>query len=241
VKAYTSWDQGVAATAATLQNGRYNDIVAALKGGNAAQTAASAASLQTWSGGGYGSILKTIPQASGAADQALANAGIVGSSSGTVGAAPSGAGAGAIGLQFGGERLDTGADPSDLTDLARILDQRADVVVSLGDGLTRQLAAVNWAGPAADSFRNGAGEFAPVLSRDADALRLAAADLRRLAAQLQQEIDQLHVIEAKVRAWFAAHPPALGIPAPWPASSLPPTGDPRWRDVQRAFAAVGVV
>ena len=51
VKAYGSWDQGVAATAATLQNGRYNDIVAALQGGNAAQTAASATSLKTWSGG----------------------------------------------------------------------------------------------------------------------------------------------------------------------------------------------
>lgn len=37
VKAYTSWDQGVTATAATLQNGRYNDIVAALKGGDAAR------------------------------------------------------------------------------------------------------------------------------------------------------------------------------------------------------------
>jgi len=241
VKAYTSWDQGVAATAATLQNGRYNDIVAALKGGDAAQTAASASSLKTWSGGGYGSILKTIPQASAAADQAMANAGNIGSASAaTASTGPSLTAANTIGLQFGGDRLDTGADPADLTDLARILEQRADVVDSLGDGLTRQLATVNWAGPAADSFRTTAGEFSPVLSRDADALRLAAADLRRLADQLQQEIDQLHVIETKVRAWLAANPPVLGIPAPWPPSNLPPTGDPQWRDVQRAFAAVGV-
>jgi hypothetical protein len=242
VKAYGSWDQGVAATAATLQNGRYNDIVAALKGGDAAQTAASATSLKTWSGGGYGSILKTIPQASAAADVALANAGNIGTATGTTApAAPSGTAASTIGLQFGGERMDTGADPADLTDLARILEQRAEVVDGLNDGLTKQLAAVNWAGPAADSFRATAGEFSPVLSRDADALRLAAADLRRLADQLQQEIDQLHVIETKVRAWFAANPPTLGIPAPWPASNLPPTGDPRWRDVQRAFATIGVV
>ncbi len=237
VKAYTSWDQGVGATAATLHNGRYNDIVAALQGGNAAQTAVSAASLRTWSGGGYGTIIQNIPGAAGAADQALANAGNVGA--GTISATtPTTT---QTPLQYGMEQLDTGADPAELTDLARILNQRADVVVAIGSGLTQALAAATWAGPAADAFRSDAADLTPNLSRDADALRMASSDLSRLADQLQQEIDRLRVVETKVRAWFAANPPGVGIPPPWPANDLPPTGDPRWRDVQRAFAPLGVV
>ena len=246
IGSYVDWTQGITATAATLNNGRYNDIVAALQGGNAAETGVNAASLKTWSGGGYGNILKTLPQAAPAADQALAKAGIAGTNpSGTVSASSTPAATSPSAqttsmLQFGGEALDTGTDPASLTDLARILEQRAEVVNSLGDGLTRQLAGVNWTGPAADTFRAGAGDLAPVMARDADALRTAAADLRRLADQLQTEITHLRAIETKVRAWFAANPPGLGIPPPWPQSNLPPTGDPGWRDVERAFAAIGV-
>jgi uncharacterized protein YukE len=238
VKAYTSWDQGLGATVATLRNGRYDDIVAALKGGNAAQTAVNAAGLRTWSGGGYGTIQATIPGAAGAADQALANAGNIGSAA----AAPVPATQPSQpALQFGTEPLDTVVDPADLSDLARILDQRADVIASLAAGLNKQLAAATWAGPAADAFRSDSGELLPVLTGDADTLRLEASDLRRLSDQLQQELDRLHVVETKVRAWFAANPPGAGIPAPWPANDLPPTGDPRWRDVERAFAPLGVV
>jgi hypothetical protein len=243
VKAYTSWEQGLAATSATLRNGRYNDIVAALQGGNAAQTAATTSGLVTWSGGGYGSILRGIPGASAAADQALANAGNVGSpvagSGNPTSTQPGSPSAGTV--QFGMEAVDTGADPADLSDLARILNQRADLVVGLGDGLTRQLAAAKWAGPAADTFRTETGQFAAVLSRDADTLRAAASDLNRLSGQLQQEIDHLRAVENKVRAWFAVNPPGVGPPPPWPASDLPPTGDPRWRQVEQAFAAIGVV
>jgi uncharacterized protein YukE len=236
VKAYTSWDQGIGATVATLHNGRYDDIVAALQGGNAAQTAVSAAGLRTWSGGGYGTIMQTIPGASSAADQALANAGTIGSG-GTVPVAPPSQPT----LQFGTEPLETVADPVDLSDLARILDQRADVVATLADGLNKQLAAATWSGPAADAFRSDTGELVPTMSHDADTLRWQASDLRRLGNQLQQELDRLRVVEAKVRAWLAAHPPGSGLPAPWPANDLPPTGDPRWRDVEHAFAPLGVI
>jgi uncharacterized protein YukE len=138
--------------------------------------------------------------------------------------------------------LGTVADPAELTDLARILDQRADAVVALGERIVIQLSSAAWAGPAADTFRSEADQFVPVLNNDADGLRAAAADLRRLADQLQQELDLLHAIEDKVRAWFAVNPPgASATPSPWPATDLPPTGDPRWREVQQAFTTAGVL
>lgn len=52
---YTSWAQGVLATAQTLTNGRYNDIDAALKQGIGLGTK-HYASLGVWSGGGYTSL-----------------------------------------------------------------------------------------------------------------------------------------------------------------------------------------
>lgn len=58
VKAYTSWQQGVQATADTIQGG-YPEIVAALQSGNAwqaDQSGALAGDLSKWSGGGYSSI-----------------------------------------------------------------------------------------------------------------------------------------------------------------------------------------
>jgi hypothetical protein len=62
VQNYTSAEEGAAATAHTLENGRYPGIVAAFKSGNALSLLQSAASsaigkqLQTWSGGGYNHI-----------------------------------------------------------------------------------------------------------------------------------------------------------------------------------------
>lgn len=55
IGSYTSWAQGVLATAQTLTNGRYNDIDAALKQGIGLGTK-SYASLGVWSGGGYTSL-----------------------------------------------------------------------------------------------------------------------------------------------------------------------------------------
>lgn len=55
VKAYTSWEQGIKATVDTLHNGKYNDLVAALKSGKGLSHG-SYKGLSTWSGGGYSSI-----------------------------------------------------------------------------------------------------------------------------------------------------------------------------------------
>lgn len=55
VQAYKSWLDGLSATASTLQNGRYADILAALKAGKGLG-GGSYGGLSTWSGGGYSSI-----------------------------------------------------------------------------------------------------------------------------------------------------------------------------------------
>ena len=132
-------------------------------------------------------------------------------------------------------------DPADLTDLAAVLSTRADTVQGYGDDLARKIAIATWSGPVADRFRQSITELQRRFASDADRLRAAAADLRRIGAALDGELAQLRAVELRVRAWFAANPPGLSAtPPPWPPTDLPPTGDPRWADVQRAFAAAGV-
>ena len=55
VKAYTSWKQGVQATASTLENGYYGDLLGALKSGKGLADG-SYHGLSTWSGGAYASV-----------------------------------------------------------------------------------------------------------------------------------------------------------------------------------------
>jgi len=75
------------------------------------------------------------------------------------------------------------------------------------------------------------------MADDADELRLLMASLQRLADALEEELRALRTIEERVRAWFGLHPT---LPPPWPPSALPPSGDPQWREVERAFAHAGV-
>lgn len=55
VQQYTSLAEGVQATAKTLENGRYGDVLGALRAGTA-NVNATYAGLHTWSGGGYSSL-----------------------------------------------------------------------------------------------------------------------------------------------------------------------------------------
>jgi uncharacterized protein YukE len=131
--------------------------------------------------------------------------------------------------------------PADLTDLAAALASRADAVQACGDDLAQKVIGAAWAGPVADRYRESVAQIQRRLAADSDRLRVAAADLRRLADSLDQTLVGLRAVEGKVRAWLAANPPGSGAePPPWPPGALPPTGDPRWIDVQRSFAAAGI-
>ena len=55
IMSYPTIQQGAAATAAALENGRYNDVLTALRQGTA-NPSATYGSLGTWSGGGYTSL-----------------------------------------------------------------------------------------------------------------------------------------------------------------------------------------
>lgn len=57
VKSYLNWNQGVNATARTLENGDYGDILGALRAGKG--LSGNLKGLSTWSGGGYSSITPT--------------------------------------------------------------------------------------------------------------------------------------------------------------------------------------
>lgn len=62
VKNYPSWDDGLTQTVATMTNGYYPDIVAALKSGKGIGPAAGS-DLQTWSGQGYDALQGTWGEA----------------------------------------------------------------------------------------------------------------------------------------------------------------------------------
>jgi hypothetical protein len=133
------------------------------------------------------------------------------------------------------------ADPAEFLDLARLVAARADAVLTVRDQLSRRLGAARWTGPGADTFRASADLLARIFAGDADSLQAAATDLRRMADQLTTELEQLRGIETAVRAWLSANPPGISpIPSPWPVADLPPSGDPRWRQVQQAFDAAGI-
>lgn len=53
VQAYTSWDEGMAATVTTLQNGRYGGILAALRNGSCAPCVAAAVASSPWGTGAF--------------------------------------------------------------------------------------------------------------------------------------------------------------------------------------------
>lgn len=72
VKSYTSFDQGVNATAQTLQNGRYGSILDALRNGNDSMAAARAVAATPW---GTGTLIQKVLGGSNAPSNTVPNTG----------------------------------------------------------------------------------------------------------------------------------------------------------------------
>jgi uncharacterized protein YukE len=128
-------------------------------------------------------------------------------------------------------------DPSDLASMARALAVRAEAVAEVREKIARLLDQATWTGAGAARFRFNAEQFDRRLAEDADDLRRLMTSFQRLADALEEELRALHRIEDQVRAWYVLNPT---LTPPWPPSSLPPRGDPQWREVERAFVQAGV-
>lgn len=128
-------------------------------------------------------------------------------------------------------------DPAEITTLGKALAVRADAVAAVRERLATRLGRTTWTGVGAARFRFEAAQYDRRLAQDADDLRRLTASLQRLAEALEEELRELRKIEDRVRAWLLLNPAA---PPPWPPNALPPRNDPRWREVERAFAAAGV-
>jgi hypothetical protein len=128
-------------------------------------------------------------------------------------------------------------DPADVTSLGQALRMRADAVSVTRERLAQAIGRATWTGAGATRFRFHADRLDRRLAVDADDLRALVASYERMAEALQEELAALKRIEARVRAWLLLN---RAVPPPWPPSALPPSGDPRWREVQRAFAVAGI-
>jgi hypothetical protein len=129
-------------------------------------------------------------------------------------------------------------DPAELVLVAQALGVRADAVAGVREKLALRLGQATWSGAGASRFRFNAEQVDRRVADNADSLRRLMVSFQRLADALQAELRELRRIEDQVRTWFALNPT---VPPPWPRTSLPPTGDPAWREVERAFVAAGLV
>ena len=128
-------------------------------------------------------------------------------------------------------------DPADVSSLGQALRMRADALGAARERLAQAMGRASWTGAGATRFRFHANQLDRRLAVDAEDLRALVGSYERLAEALREELAALKRIEARVRAWLLIN---RTVAPPWPASALPPPGDPRWREVERAFVAAGI-
>ena len=131
-------------------------------------------------------------------------------------------------------------DPNFLQDLSVALGRRAGALSDLAHSLAQRVDSSTWSGPAADRFRAESQGLLARLTLHGDRLTILSVRLRSVSDALSLQLSQLKGIEIAVQDWYAQHPPGTGSPIPWPTAALPPTGDPEWRQVERAFQAAGI-
>lgn len=141
-----------------------------------------------------------------------------------------------------------GPDPTAIDDVARSLDVVAAGVGEVGRNITRAVQATGWQGKSAELFRQAAAGQSRALARQAEELRAAAAEVRRVAEATRQELATLHAMEAGVWEAFvvlARHATPAGEP-PWASwrwrpDNLPARGDPAWREAAGWLRSIGAV
>jgi hypothetical protein len=127
-------------------------------------------------------------------------------------------------------------DPATIEAAAVRFDQAAETVWVLGQRVDHLVDGSSWTCCAADRCREDAAEVGVSSSSLMGELRAIAADLRNAAAQRRAEIELAMALEAQVRAYLAGLDGgnAAGLAGTgWSSGSLPPSGDPAWRNVAR--------
>ena len=131
-------------------------------------------------------------------------------------------------------------DPAAINAMASLLDAKAEQLAAAGQRVSAQANSSSWTCAKADRFRsemNGRSGRAAGLAGE---LQDLAAQLRRLAVEVQQELDFLHNLERRVQsviAYFEHHPTfePPWLHSGWKPWNLPGPGDPAWRSVARTF------
>jgi hypothetical protein len=126
-------------------------------------------------------------------------------------------------------------DPDVLVALAQRYERRAADVDAVTGEVAHASASATWCCLAAERHRAEVACTRRSAVQVAEQMRALARQLRALAEAVRQELVELAVIEADVRAHLALRPPAPAGQWAWAPYALPATGDPQWRVVARAI------
>jgi uncharacterized protein YukE len=133
-------------------------------------------------------------------------------------------------------------DPAAINAMASLLDAKAEQVTAGGRRVQAQANHSNWQCPKADRFRATVAREQQQTEQIASEMHELAQQLRRVAIQVQDELNALYSLEMRVRALFdgwiqrpGIEPPWIGTP--WRLGNLPEPGDPAWTEIA---ASLGV-
>jgi hypothetical protein len=133
-------------------------------------------------------------------------------------------------------------DPAAINAMASLLDARADHVVTCGRRAQAQADRSRWQCQKANRFRLALAHDRQEADRIAGEMHGLAQRMRRVAVEVQNELNVLHSLEVRVRNLFDGWVSSPGVDPPWVGTNwrpwnLPTSGDPVWRDVASVLRA----
>ena len=134
-------------------------------------------------------------------------------------------------------------DPQHLRVLAHLLEEEAHRVAASATRLGRSASAVRWESTAAGLMQSRVQGQVRSMRQVARHYAEAAAAVRAHAAAVEQQLDRIEQVQARVHRLGSAleHLAAAGAPVTAVlARHLPPPGHRDWLDVPARFAALGV-
>lgn len=129
--------------------------------------------------------------------------------------------------------------PEAADELARALSGRADDLKWRAREMGGRGSSWFWRGTAAEEHRRRLAWWSIRLGGAADDLHATADRVRAEAAKVRREREFLKGLELRIRPSLLGWQPRVPGEQPpwvgtrWSPSNLPPSGDPRWRDVAR--------